>query len=78
MIDWLVTALRQNAERAIFLAPAIGYFVGPRSADTSPASFGTMQDMPKSNLFTLGYTITNAVGNVFADNLVRRHRRNFR
>lgn len=30
MIDWLVTTLRQNAELAIFLALAIGHFVGPR------------------------------------------------
>lgn len=33
-------------------------------ADTSSASFGAMQDIAKSNLFTLGYTITYAVGNV--------------
>jgi putative transport protein len=33
-------------------------------ADTSTASFGAMQDVAKSNLFTLGYTITYAVGNV--------------
>jgi putative transport protein len=33
-------------------------------ADTSSASFGAMQDIAKSNLFTLGYTITYAVGNI--------------
>jgi putative transport protein len=33
-------------------------------ADTSSASFGAMQDIAKSNLFTLGYTVTYAVGNV--------------
>jgi putative transport protein len=29
MIAWLVATLQQNAELAIFLALAIGYFVGP-------------------------------------------------
>ena len=29
MIAWFVTTLRQNAELAIFLALAIGYFIGP-------------------------------------------------
>jgi hypothetical protein len=29
VITWFVTALRQNAELAIFLALAIGYYVGP-------------------------------------------------
>jgi putative transport protein len=33
-------------------------------SDTSSASFGAMQDVAKSNLFTLGYTITYAIGNV--------------
>ncbi|MGC2129636.1 MAG: aspartate-alanine antiporter [Candidatus Aquilonibacter sp.] len=33
-------------------------------ADTSTASFGAVQDTAKSNLVTLGYTITYAVGNV--------------
>lgn len=33
-------------------------------ADTSTASFGAVQDTAKSNLPTLGYTITYAVGNV--------------
>ncbi len=33
-------------------------------ADTSTASFGAVQDVAKSNLVTLGYTITYAVGNV--------------
>ena len=33
-------------------------------ADTSTAAFGAVQDVAKSNLVTLGYTITYAVGNV--------------
>ncbi|MGB8520608.1 MAG: aspartate-alanine antiporter [Candidatus Tumulicola sp.] len=33
-------------------------------ADTSTASFGAVQDVAKSNLVTLGYTITYAIGNV--------------
>ncbi len=33
-------------------------------ADTSTAAFGAVQDVAKSNLVTLGYTITYAAGNV--------------
>lgn len=33
-------------------------------ADTSTAAFGAVQDVAKSNLVTLGYTITYAIGNV--------------
>ena len=33
-------------------------------ADTTTAALGAIQDAAKSNLVTLGYTITYAVGNI--------------
>ena len=33
-------------------------------ADTTTAALGAVQDAAKSNLVTLGYTITYAVGNI--------------